>query len=179
MKNQSEQLTELLLTFGDTPLIGIEIGTGDASVSKSILLNIPNVQMIYTIDPYEKAYDPTSEFEANLPIEEHQKRKANAQKSLDHYPGRYVLILEKSDDAVILTPDNVDFVYIDGDHNHSQIYRDIINYYPKVRIGGIFGGHDYNHVIPIFREMIEGTIYLGDDWTWWVRKDERCLNKRD
>lgn len=179
MRNQSEQVTELLLALGDVPLIGVEIGTGDASLSKSILLNVPSVQMIYTIDPYELAYDPASEFEASLPIEEHLKRKDNAQKSLDHYPGRYTFILETSDNAVSKIPDNVDFVWIDGDHKHSQIHKDIINYYPKVKIGGIFGGHDYHHVIPMFREMITGVIYLGDDWTWWIRKDDRCLNRQD
>jgi sulfite reductase beta subunit-like hemoprotein len=178
VRNQSEQVTELLLEFGNVPLIGIEIGTGDASISKSILLDVPNVQMIYSIDPYELAYDPTSEFEARLPIEEHQRRKANAQKSFDYYPGRYTFIIDTSDNAVSKTPDDVDFVWIDGDHNHSQIYKDIINYYPKVKIGGIFGGHDYHHVIPIFREMITGVIYLGDDWTWWIRKDSRCLRKQ-
>ena len=177
MRNQSEQATDVFIeTFSDNPITGVEIGTGDGCFSKSLLLNLPNLQMIYTIDPYTQ--DLTSEFEANLPIEEHEARKTNARLSLDHYPGRYVLIEETSDNAILLIPDNMDFVWVDGDHRPAQIYKDIINYYPKVKSGGIFGGHDYHRVIPIFRDMIEGTIYLGDDWTWWIRKDERCLKNQ-
>jgi hypothetical protein len=161
-------------TFKDLPIIGIEIGTAEAWLTKSVLLEVPNLQLIYTIDPY--LHDPTSEFEAHLPPDIQEDRKRRAIEALANYEGRYVFIQDTSDNAVSLTPDSVDFAWIDGDHRKPQIYKDIINYYPKVKLGGIFGGHDYQHAIPMFREMIEGTIYLGDDWTWWVRKDERCLN---
>jgi len=36
-----------------------------------------------------------------------------------------------------------DFVYVDGYHKYKYVKRDIEACYPKVRIGGFFGGHDY------------------------------------
>ena len=41
-------------------------------------------------------------------------------------------------------PDDVDFVYIDGNHSYEFVKKDIELYYPKVRNGGILGGHDFN-----------------------------------
>lgn len=36
-----------------------------------------------------------------------------------------------------------DFVYIDGDHSYKGAKSDLINYFRKVRSGGVIAGHDY------------------------------------
>jgi hypothetical protein len=36
-----------------------------------------------------------------------------------------------------------DFVYIDGDHSYQGAKSDLLNFFPKVRVGGIIAGHDY------------------------------------
>jgi hypothetical protein len=61
---------------------------------------------------------------------------------LNKYPDNTILIKKKSVDAVNDIPNNLDFVYIDGDHY--SISSDISLYYDKVKSSGIFGGHDYN-----------------------------------
>jgi len=75
------------------------------------------------------------------------------------------------DDAVSLTPYEVDFVWIDGDHRPEQITKDIANYYPKVKKGGLFGGHDWNHAITHVKRDLKEEITLGEDLTWWLIKD--------
>lgn len=46
--------------------------------------------------------------------------------------------------AVDLFPDEFfDVVYIDADHSYEGASRDIKLWYPKVKIGGLFAGHDY------------------------------------
>jgi len=47
-----------------------------------------------------------------------------------------------SEDAVDHIPDNLDMVYIDGNHAYEYVKKDIELYYPKVKAGGIIGGHD-------------------------------------
>lgn len=42
--------------------------------------------------------------------------------------------------------DSVDFIYIDGDHSYSQVKRDLRDYFPKIKKGGIIAGHDYCEV---------------------------------
>ncbi len=40
-----------------------------------------------------------------------------------------------------------DFVYIDADHTEKAVQEDIYAWWPKVRPGGILGGHDYSPAI--------------------------------
>ena len=50
-----------------------------------------------------------------------------------------------SEEAAPLFPDSYfDFVYIDGDHSYDAVCKDIELWLPKVRWGGLLGGHDYN-----------------------------------
>ena len=43
-------------------------------------------------------------------------------------------------------PDNhFDFVYIDASHEYQYIKRDLREWYPKVKKGGVFAGHDYTN----------------------------------
>jgi len=37
-----------------------------------------------------------------------------------------------------------DMIFIDADHRYSQVIKDIENYYPMVKDGGIICGHDFN-----------------------------------
>ena len=39
--------------------------------------------------------------------------------------------------------DHFDFIYIDADHTTEGCYKDIVDWYPKVKKGGILCGHDY------------------------------------
>lgn len=174
-KMQYDQITDICLShFKDQDIVGIEIGTGTAQTLEMVLACSPNLKLVYTIDPY--VHDELSQFESHAPVEKQEEWKEIARLRIEKYPGRVVSIIDTSDNSVSKTPDQVDLVWIDGDHTPDQIIKDIINYYPKVRVGGIFGGHDYQHVIRHFREMIDGIIYLGDDWTWWVIKDNRELH---
>jgi predicted O-methyltransferase YrrM len=46
-------------------------------------------------------------------------------------------------DACKLYQDNsLDFVFIDASHEYQDVKEDIINWLPKVKIGGIIAGHD-------------------------------------
>ena len=174
MKGHHEQVKDLFKEiFKDKEFIGIEIGTALADMTKAVLWAFPNLRKIYTIDPYH--YKPERGFESSFPIEKQEFRRNHARNALKEFEDRCLLIEDTSDNAVSLTPDEVDFVWIDGDHNQDQIYKDIVNYYNKVKVNGVFGGHDYQHAIPVFRDMINGIIYLGDDWTWWIIKDNRLL----
>lgn len=47
---------------------------------------------------------------------------------------------------------SLDFVFIDGNHEHPFIDEDIKLWYPKVKSGGIIAGHDYPHP-PVFEAV--------------------------
>jgi len=44
-----------------------------------------------------------------------------------------------------LQTEELDFIYIDGNHSYKSAKEDILNYFPKVKIGGLISGDDYNH----------------------------------
>jgi len=136
-----------------------------------LLYYLPNLKMIYAIDPYK--YAPERGFEAAVNNQEwHDDRKRQAVAALAPYEGRYELLSLYSDDAVSVTPAQVDFVWIDGDHRPEQITQDIANYYPKVKVGGLFGGHDWNHAIQHVKRDLKEVVMVGVDLTWWLIKKE-------
>lgn len=54
------------------------------------------------------------------------------------------LIKKTSDDVVSdFEDESFDFVYIDGIHTYDQVKKDIKNYLPLIKKGGVIGGHDY------------------------------------
>jgi len=50
-----------------------------------------------------------------------------------------------STEAAATYADNtLDFVFIDAQHDYDSVHADILAWWPKVKIGGIIAGHDYN-----------------------------------
>ena len=118
----------------DGSLVGVEIGVGRGANAKNILENL-NIDMLYLIDPYKPYVDDdgkTKNYSDFLP-----------QVRADLSIANVVFILKESGEAVDEVPDNVDFVYIDGNHSYEYVKKDIELYYPKVRRGGVIGGHDF------------------------------------
>ncbi len=74
--------------------------------------------------------------------------------------------------AAGIFPDNYfDFVYIDADHRYEYVVLDIEFWLPKVKKGGILGGHDYGNEAGVKKavdEWFEG-IELLDNFVWIKR----------
>jgi len=72
-----------------------------------------------------------------------ERQYTRFQKSVVDKP--FVQIVRKySFDAVKDFPDEYfDFIFIDADHTYPGISRDIVDWYPKVKKGGVLLGHDY------------------------------------
>jgi hypothetical protein len=66
-------------------------------------------------------------------------------KSTKERQGRVKIIRSASRDATGRIPPEIDFLYVDGDHRYSFVVEDLINYEPKVLLGGLVSGHDYNN----------------------------------
>ena len=82
-----------------------------------------------------------------------------------------------SEDAVDDIP-MVDFIYIDGNHSYDFVKRDIELYYPKVKDGGVIGGHDiYFHEVQkaVFEFVIKNNLLnnLHAKYPdWWIIKEK-------
>jgi hypothetical protein len=124
--------------------IGVEIGVAYGGHVESILTKT-KVLKIYGIDPYKNYSDydgDTQNFE-QLKLDDIYDMVT---KRLSFYGNRFELIREFSHDCVSRFDDNsLDFVYIDGNHYEDYVKRDIDNWWPKIKLGGVISGHDYNH----------------------------------
>lgn len=144
--------------------IGIEIGTDQGTTTEYLLRSIPDLTL-YGVDDYSE----------NRTISVQNKTFDLYMSKVSPYADRFTHYRLTSDDAVEKFKDeSVDFVFVDGDHRYAQVLKDCQNYYPKVKKGGIFCGHDWslpevNQAVVEFAKSIgkeELTIMKQDVWYW-------------
>ena len=113
------------------------------------------------------------------------KAKEIAHKKLELYSDKIIWIEKYSNDAVVDIPSNLDFVYIDGNHQEEYVYIDIANYIKKIQ-DGVIGGHDFYNgfqrdhdgVIKAvtkysFENNLELQVELPDWWFIYMNIDKR------
>ena len=70
--------------------------------------------------------------------------------------------------------DSIDFIFIDADHTYEGVMKDIRSYWPKLKSGGLFSGHDFKH--PPVKQAVDeftkelGLTYESGENSWWLRK---------
>lgn len=173
--------------YGDKPLTGVEIGVFRGKHSRQILRNF-NINKLYLIDPYERN-EVYIKHEVSPGLKRIQQREwDNLYKYViklateEGYADKCEFIRRRSDECADDIPDNMDFIYLDGDHHYPMVVKDIELYYPKVKSGGLFGGHDYeednNDVIIAVDEFVKKhnfKLYVNKNERtapdWWVIKE--------
>jgi hypothetical protein len=146
-------------------LVGVEIGVENGNNAKNLLSRLP-IKKLYLVDPFV----PWEEAGKLLSFCSLEKTSKNLRK----YKEELVFIKKKSEDAITSIPDNVDFVYVDGNHDYEFIKKDIELYYPKVKEHGIIAGHDYGmeavkRAITEYAEKNKLTVN-SDAGDWWFVK---------
>lgn len=151
--------------------IGVEKGFNIIKLAK----DNSNVKFI-GVDPYtsksfivkgEKSNSSWSD-EYNQ-VYEYFKDKSRKIKNID-------LIRDYSSNAVkLFKNESLDFVFIDGAHDYTSVVEDINLWLPKVKNGGILGGHDYSLKFFGVIEAVNDTIgydkiSVRDDNTWFYFK---------
>jgi len=157
-------------------LVGAEIGTQYGKNAHSILSQLP-IKKIYLIDPY-RVYPKYTEW---VEDEYWMNKDMNeifegAQNRLSDFNNKIVFIKKMSSEAINDVPDNLDFVYIDGNHDYEFVKQDINLWFPKVKKGGVIGGHDMHHqgVARAFVELVydKENYFIGNSYhpDWWLVK---------
>lgn len=123
---------------GRKNLVGAEIGVYLGENSKSILDNL-DVKQLYLIDPYETGLVGITDEGATEYI------LGNAKRLLEEHSNKITWIRRSSEEAAAEIPNKLDFVYVDGDHTYEGAYKDFETYWPKIKKGGILGGHDFDN----------------------------------
>jgi hypothetical protein len=119
-------------------IVGMEVGVEDGENSEKVLSKIPQIKKLYLVDPYEiyADYWDYKPFEGGMkPVEDvaHQRLKK--------YTDRIVWKKDFFNKDIV---ENLDFIYIDGNHRYDAVMHDIVNGIKSVKKDGIIAGHDYD-----------------------------------
>ena len=69
----------------------------------------------------------------------------STKQKLAQFDGKTVFLRMIGQEALEKVQDNeLDFIFIDARHDYCATHDDIKAWWPKVKPGGIFAGHDYN-----------------------------------
>ena len=99
-------------------------------------------------------------------------------KRLEPVKGYYNLIKEKSSTAVHQFQDRtIDFLMVDGDHTYEAVKEDILNFLPKMKVGGVITGDDAfaEDVRRAAFDAVEGTgleVHIIDGIHFWIEITE-------
>lgn len=163
--------------------VGVEIGVAFGGHAEAIL-KYTQVRKLYGVDSYQHIdgyEDPT-----NFSQPEFDALYARTKERLSPFRERFELIRTKSLEAVGLIRELLDFVYIDADHSYQGCLTDIKAWFPKVREGGIMGGHDYGsssfpgvkQAVDQFFGHLGWAIHLEGYGCWWVDKQPLSKGRR-
>jgi len=159
---------------GKKDLVGVEIGVWYGFHALNMLKRL-DIKKLYLVDPY--ANYPCAEDNGNMAFSMGDEYKQNEIKSeaislLTEYYDKIIWVEDYSFNCADIIPNDVDFVYIDGDHRYVCCRKDIELYFPKVKSGGLLAGHDYNKsmVKKAVTDFFGRGFFSSKGMDWWVEK---------
>jgi len=142
----------LLLRKLDINGSGIEIGVAQGEFSE-VLLQTSALKKLFLLDSWKeyKGYEDSN----NVSQEEQDRRYFSVLDRMDKYGNRATVIRSDCNDAVKYMGDApFGFIYIDANHEYESVKKDLEQWYPKLKTGGLFAGHDYMN-----GKMGDGTVF--------------------
>ena len=145
----------------------VELGVLEGKFSEPLLKNgMPRhfvgldcwdavVSPYWTQKEHDKNYASSKALIKNYQKDEKNKQKWRGIEKIEMIKGDHSLLHEQYPDEYF------DFVFIDSDHCYEPTVRDIDQWWPKVKKGGIFSGHDYKH-------RKGRNKFTGEPWQWGV-----------
>lgn len=147
--------------------LGAELGVARGIFSESILRN-DNVRLLYSIDRWTDHHN-VAEYMTALCL-------------LKPFNARSLVIRASFDEACLLIPNgHLNFCYVDGYAHTGQLHgMTLADWWPKIKPGGIFAGHDYSpryqptiDAVDAFTKAhgLELNLTTEDELpSWYVRK---------
>jgi len=113
--------------------VGVEVGVDLGDNAKEILDKTSIY--LYLVDNYEWRKKKVGKSRYDMAKEKLSIHLEN--KRCEFLYGESSFMANRIEDNAL------DFCYIDADHSYEGIKKDVTSWWPKVKVGGIFSGHDY------------------------------------
>jgi hypothetical protein len=122
---------------------GVEVGVAFGDNAEQILIR-SSLKKLILVDPWNYVPDQSPVGHGDM-IKDWGECYKQCVHRLEKFSDRIDIRRDESVAVSRLVDDgSLDFVYIDANHMSPFIDNDISAWYPKVKSGGIFGGHDYH-----------------------------------
>jgi hypothetical protein len=168
---------------------GIAIGIGFGGQAEAILEQT-SVNELLGVDAFEPAPTGSSPAAAaaaaaaaagstiNLPADQYENLFWYVMGRLSRFGPRYNHVRGSSAQAAQVLNVEMDFVLLDSDRTHASVFQDLAIWFPKLRNGGVIGGHGYGHASSSgVKAAVDGffasralTVHAEPAHVWWVEK---------
>jgi hypothetical protein len=166
-------------------LVGVAFG-GQAEA----ILDQSNASELLGVDAYEApaaaASNPTAAAAAaaasanaiNVPADQLENLFWYVMGRLSRFGARYNHVRGSSAQAAQVLNVEMDFVLLDADRTHAAVFQDLNLWFPKLRNGGVIGGHGYGSPASVgVKAAVDGflgsrglTVHAEGGNVWWVEK---------
>lgn len=160
----------------------VEVGVWKGKTFFEITKNLPNV-FTYGVDPYKS--ENYKNYSHSEPMntedqERYDKIKGEVNKRSKHYNNCKMLFKTSEEASKLFSDKSLDIVYIDGLHDYNNVSKDIKLWLPKVRVGGILCGHDFNlnhfAVVKAVDDILGcDNILVKGNVNMWIYKKENIV----
>lgn len=155
--------------------VGAEVGTFEGYNALGIC-RFCSPKKLYCVDPYRRYDCVVGDYMGKFTQEQWDDLFGRTQIKLINKPVEF--IRESSVEGAKLVPNELDYAYLDGDHSTASVIKDLDTWYPKVKSGGLIGGHDANE--PEVRQGLAEWVYRYKTYAgqvhylwsdWWFTKE--------
>jgi len=132
--------------FENQSVVGAEVGVAIGTNALRTLKAMPNLRLLYLIDPYQHypEWISTRAKDRLFWPEDLGETKCKAQALLASFKTRIRWVFKFFEECTQEDVEPLDFIYIDGNHDYNFVLKDIEVARKLVKRGGVIGGHDYH-----------------------------------
>jgi len=181
-ENYGQSLIHLINIYFDKDIIGIELGTGNAVSLCAWVQNCPNILKMNSVDSFQPFINFLKNPYNQEPCFIGDEKNADytellARHNIEFSGKKDKIILHKEDSLSAskkFEDHSLDFIFLDAWGSDVDVQNDLNIWYPKLKVGGLFAGHDWDveilqEKISIFRKNnnITNKISSFDNvWVW-------------
>ena len=186
--NTYPDVRSILLLIGTLgqDITGVELGLFRGESFCTILQVCKNVKKLYGVDLWQPYVDTINSVNENDGMHVDAKSIDLARETalhFTHFSGEShraeILEMDSVEAADKFEDGSLDFIFMDSYISEEQIMRELRAWYPKIRPGGLFSGHDWHcqkvrNAVRMFREEINNKAAVcAYDLTWaWLKQGD-------
>ena len=128
--------------------LAVEVGVQRGFNARALLDSCADCGPLVLVDPWEQQSEDLYVDSGNRAAGGHWGQDENLNTTLKimaPHKGRYIVLRTYSVEAAAsFLDESLDYVYLDGRHDYEGVKEDLEAWWPKLKVGGLLAGDDYN-----------------------------------